>query len=177
MDEAARVRVRCAWAKFKELSPILPARGASYRMKGKIYKACVQSVLKYGTETWAMKKGNLQSLERMERMMVRWMCGVSLKDRKRSVDLYCLLGVRCVAEVVRYGRLRWFGHVECKSGDDWVSACRNVVVAGVRRAGRSRKTRRECVEDDVEELGLHPEWVVFRDKWRDLISGKTSDPS
>ena len=33
------------------------------------------------------------------------------------------------------GRLRWFGHVERKSGDDWVSACRNVVVAGVRCVG------------------------------------------
>ena len=101
--------MRCAWAKFKELSPILTARGASYRIKGKIYKiykACVQSVLTYGTETWAMKKAILHSLERMERMMVRWMCGVSLKDRKRSVDLYSLLGVQSVDEVVRRGRLR-----------------------------------------------------------------------
>ena len=62
--------------------------------------------------------------------------------------------------------------MESKSGDDWVLACRNVVVAGVRCAGRGRKTWREC----VEVLGLHPEWVVFRDMWRDLISGKTSDP-
>ena len=50
MEEAARVRVKCAWAKFKQLSPILTARGASYHIKGKIYKACVQSVLTYGTE-------------------------------------------------------------------------------------------------------------------------------
>ena len=35
-------------------------------------------------------------------------------------------GVRSVAEVVRHGRLRWFGHLERKSGDDLVSACRNV---------------------------------------------------
>ena len=75
-------------------------------IKGKIHKACVQSALTYGTETWAMKKANLQSLERTERMMVRWMCGVSLKDRKRSVDLYSLLGVQSVAEVVRWSRLR-----------------------------------------------------------------------
>ena len=44
--------------------------------------------------------------------------------------------------VVRHGRLRWFGHVESKNGDDWVSACRNVVVAGVRCVGRGRKTWR-----------------------------------
>ena len=49
--------MRCAWAEFKELSPILTARGASHRMKGKIFRACVQSVLTYGTETWAMKAG------------------------------------------------------------------------------------------------------------------------
>ena len=90
-----------------------------------------------------MKAENLHNLERAERMMVRWMCGVtgvSLKDRKPSVDLYSLLGVQSVAEVVRRGRLRWFGHVERKSADDWVSACRNVVVAVVRCVGRSRKT-------------------------------------
>ena len=88
-----------------------------------------------GTETWAMKKENLRSLERTEQVMVRWMCGVSLKDRKCSVDLYSLLGVQSVADVVRCGRLRWFRHLECKSVDDWVSACRKVKLAEVRCRG------------------------------------------
>ena len=105
-------------------------------------------------------------------------CGVSLKDRKRSVDLFNVLGVQSVAEVVRHGRLRWFKHVEHKSGDDWVSDCRNVVVAGLRCAGRGRKIWRECVKDDMDELGLHSEWVVFRDMWRSLIlSRKPSNKS
>ena len=175
-DEAARARVRCAWAKFKELSPILTARGTSYYIRGKIFRACVQSVLTYGTETWAMKAENLQSLGRAEHMMVRWMCDVSLKDRKWSEVLYSLLGVQSMAEVVRRGRLRWFGHVERKSGNDWVTACRNVVVPGERCAGRGRKTWRECVKDDTDELDLHLEWAVFRDMWRGLVSGKTSNP-
>ena len=38
-------------------------------------------------------------------MMVRWMCGVSLKDRKHSVDLSMLLGVQSVVDVLRHGRL------------------------------------------------------------------------
>ena len=94
-----------------------------------------------------------------------------------SVNLYSLLCVQSVDEVVRRGRLRWFGHVERKSGDDWVSACRNVVVAGVRCAGRGRKTWYECVKDDMKALSLHPEWAVFRDMWRGFISGGTSNPS
>ena len=43
-------------------------------------------------------------------MMVRWMCRVSLKDRKRSVHLYNLFGIQSVANVVRRDRLRWFWH-------------------------------------------------------------------
>ena len=41
VEEAARARVRCAWAKFKELSPILTAWTALYHIKEKIYKACI----------------------------------------------------------------------------------------------------------------------------------------
>ena len=134
-----------------------------------VHQRCSRISGKLKTETWEMKV--------LERMMVRWMCRVSLKDRKHSVDLYSHLRDESVAEVVRRGRLRWFGHVERKNGDDWVLACRNVMVAEVRCAGRGRKTWRECVKVDMDELGLHFEWVVFRDMWRSLISGKTSDPS
>ena len=36
---------------------------------------------------------------------------------------------------MRRGRLRWFGHLEHKSVDDWVSACRGLVVEGDKRSG------------------------------------------
>ena len=44
--ESSRARVSSAWAKFRELAPILTNRGASLKVKGKIilYKACVQPV-------------------------------------------------------------------------------------------------------------------------------------
>ena len=59
-------------------------------------------------------------------------------QRIGSEVLYSLLGVQSVAELVRRGRLRWFEHLEHKSGDDWVSACRNVEV--VVEKSRGRKT-------------------------------------
>src|SRR5260221_11254854 len=102
-------------------------RGASLKLKGKIYTACVQRVMEYGSETWAMKVEDMRRLERAERMMVRWMCGVTLKDRKRNEELLGRLGIECVFDVVRRGRLRRFGHIECKNKDDWVAACRDMV--------------------------------------------------
>ena len=43
--------------------------------------------------------------------------------------------------MVRHGRLRWFGHLKRKSGDDWVSACKKVEVV-VGEKSRGRKTWR-----------------------------------
>ena len=40
--------------------------------------------------------------------------------------------------------------------DDWVSACRNVVLAGVRYVGRGKKTWEEYVKDDMKLLELQP---------------------
>ena len=79
--------------------------------------------------------------------------------------MYSLLGVQSVAEVVRCGRMSIW-----KSGDDWVSTFRNV---WRRRVGTGAERFGECVED---ELGLQPEWTVFRDLWRGFISGETSNP-
>ena len=45
--------------KFRELGGILCMLGASLRMKGVVYKACVCSMLTYGAETWAMKVGGV----------------------------------------------------------------------------------------------------------------------
>ena len=73
-------------------------------------------------------------------MMVRWMCGVSLRNRISSKELNERLGVEGVAEVVRRSRLRWFGHLERKAEDDWVSICRNFEVVGPKSRGRSKKT-------------------------------------
>ena len=87
----------------------------------------------FGNETWAVKVGDMQRLERTERMMVRWMCGVTLRDKKSSEELRKRLGIASVSSMVSRGRLRWFGHVERKNADDWVSACRKLEVTGKKR--------------------------------------------
>ena len=94
------------------------------------------------------------------------MRGVSLKNRGRSEDLCNLLDNNCVADVVRRERLRWFGYLERKSVDDWVSACRRLMVDGTRGRNRGRNS----VRDHMKLLGLHSEWAIFM--WRDLIRGK-----
>ena len=136
----------------------------------------MQSVLIYGSETWAVRVEDMQRLERAERMMLRWMCGVSLKDRVKIDELLQRLHIESVSDVVRRGRLRWFGHVERKRGDDWVTACRELAVDGVRGRGRGRKTWMQCVKGDMSLLGLTREDAQDRGVWKAGIHGKPSKP-
>jgi len=45
-------------------------------------------------------------------------------------------------DVVRCRRLRWFGHVGRKEDNDWMKACRDLEVEGVKGKGG---TDHECV--------------------------------
>ena len=82
--DASITRVRCAWDNFRELSKILTTRGASLGIKEKVYRAYVQAVLVYGSETWATKDEDMKRLERTQNWMMRWMCGVQLKSRVKN---------------------------------------------------------------------------------------------
>ena len=55
--------------------------------------------------------------------MVRWMCGVKLKDRLPSKELRERLGVDDTALILQQNKLRWYWHVLRKDDDDWVKKC------------------------------------------------------
>src|SRR2546425_704487 len=150
-EESSITRVRCAWGKFMDLKMLLTARGASLRVKGKIYRACVQKVLVYGSETWAMKKVDLQRLLRTENKMVRWMSGVILKDRRTCEELRQGLGIESVDRVVSCCRLRWYEYVKRINANDWVYKCRNWEIVGGITKGRGKK---------VYHLYFHPSLKV-----------------
>jgi len=68
----------------------------------------------YAYYAWSRESGE---------MMVRWVCGVTLKDKVKSEELISRLGVESMYDVLRCDRLRWVGHVERKPVDDWVKRC------------------------------------------------------
>ena len=68
--------------------------------------------------TWPVRKENVVALQRAEMRMVRWMCGVKLKDRLPSKELKERLGVDDIALILQQNRLRWYGHVLRKDDDE-----------------------------------------------------------
>ena len=101
------------------------------------------------------------------------MCRVKLNERKKSEELRDLLGLKLVSLMMKKSRLRWFGHVERKYDNDWVSRCITWEVEGIRQRGRRKKTWWDCVMNDMESLGLSQKDVQSTNKWRRRIKGAT----
>ena len=95
--------------------------------------------------------------------MVRLMCGVSLRDKISSDELRHRLWFDSVSVIVRRNRLRWFGHVERKTEDDWVKKCQSVEIEGKVGRGRGRKIWIECIRGDMKDFNFSMDDVVDRD--------------
>ena len=106
MDLAATARIRNGWMKFR------------------VYASCVRSSMTYGSETRPLLVDVGLKFERAEMQMIRWMCGISMKDRRTTEELRRLL----ITTVIRSGRLRWYGHVMRKSHEDWVKKYMELVL-------------------------------------------------
>jgi hypothetical protein len=166
-------RIQSAWGKFRELSPIVAVKGVPLSLKGKIYVSCIRPSLIYASETWAMKEMEVARLVRVERQMVRRMCGFSLWNKKKSEELLGMLGLESVGNILRRGRLRWFGHVERKRDDDWVKGCVFYEAEGKRPRGRPVKKWMDNIKEDMKLFGLKRNDAQDRARWRSVIGGKT----
>ena len=169
--ESVVTRIRCGWGKFRELLPVLTSKRFSLCKRGGLYGACVRSVILHGCETWAVKEEDTMRLERADRAMIRWICGVSFRDRVSSSELRSRLGLRSIDELMRDKRLRWFGHVE-RSGKAWINQCRKLPkVEGGGKVGRPPKSWKEVLKNDFSVRGVSPSWAKDSDMWRIALKG------
>lgn len=60
--------------------------------------------------------------------MVRWMCGKTMSDRIRNGIIREMVGVVHTQDKLRENRLRWFGHIYCRRGDEVVKNSDMIVV-------------------------------------------------
>jgi len=111
----------------------------------------------HGGETWPVRKENVVALQRAEMTMVRWMCGVKLKDRLPSKELRERLGIDDIALVLQQHRLRWYGHVLRKDDDDWAKKCMEFEVKGPRPRERPKRTWTEVVREDCQARKMNKE--------------------
>ena len=173
VERAVRMRVAAAWRKWREIASLLLNRAIPLRHRGRVYDACVRSVLLYGSEGWPMTDRVQAIVTSCDRRIVRYMAVVSLRDRVRSEEVARRCGVDEVETVMRERRLRWFGHVRRREEDNPVRRVMDLEVDGRRPPGRPKKTWRKTVDDDMRLVGVREEDALDRGRWRAMTKRQT----
>ena len=88
------------------------------KLKDKIYKTIVKPAMIYGSECWAVKKNDTQKLHTTEMRMLRWARCNTKKDHINNEDIWREANVEPMTTFLRKKRLRWYGHVLRKEGED-----------------------------------------------------------
>ena len=166
-------RIAAGWHAWKNMSGILCDKRVPLYIKGNIYKVVVRPALLYGTEALPITKCQEKKANTAEMRMLRWMRGITRKDRVENVTVRKELGVEKVSEKMRENRLRWFGHV-WRSEEQGLTKRVMGIKVGRRSRGRPKRRFMACIEEDLKIKGLEVTDAEDRDLWRRKI--RTGDP-
>ena len=105
-------------------------------------------------------------LRRTERSMVRAMCGVQVKDRKRYTDLMFMLGLnKTIDHLAMANNVRWYGHVLRREDCYVLRRGLDFEVEGRRKKGSPKRTWKWQVEEESVKVGLRRTDALCGSKW------------
>ena len=141
------------------------------KLKGAVHKSYVRPAILHGSEAWCLKEIEIGILRRIEISMVRTICVVQLKDRKRSTDLMFMLdlsGLWICVEHVDLSSVCWYVHVLRRDGGLVLRKALDFEVESQREKGRLKRKWKKQVEDESVKVGLRKENALYRsvECWR-----------
>ena len=74
-------RIQAGWKNWREVSGVLCDRRIPVKLKGKVYETVVRPAMMYGMEATPIKKVNEKRMNVAEMKVLRWMSGVTRRDR------------------------------------------------------------------------------------------------
>ena len=166
IDRDVELRMQAAWSSWRKLTGVLFDRKIPLRLKAKVYEAIIRPSLTYGSECWAMKVTNNRKIATTEMRMLRGILGVSRRDHIRNEEMRRLLHVSPIDEVMRGGRLHWFGHVQRRDATNVTRRVMELVIPGTRRRGCPRKTWHQQIKDDMAGVGVTQDVTLDWKEWR-----------
>ena len=109
--------------------------------------------------------------------MIRWICSSKLADRDPLNELRSRLGLSSIENVLRWNRLRWFGHLQRMNVNSWPRKIETFDAPGSYPRGRPRKRWLDCINEDLKHTRLHPDLASNRNLWRQKIHPRHNQPS
>ena len=101
-------------------------------------------------------------LRRTERSMAREMCGVQLKDIKRSTDLMFMLGLNeTIDQLAMTNSVRWYCHVLKRLDSHVLRRASDLEVEDQWKKGRPKRTWEKHIEEESVKIGLRREGTLL----------------
>ena len=97
---------------------------------------------------------------------MRAMCGVQLKDRKRSTDMMFMLGLsEAIDRLAMANSVRCYGHVLSREDGHIMRMALDFEFEGQRKNGRLKRTWIKQLEEESVKVGLRREDALCWSKW------------
>ena len=176
MEKEVNFRIQCGWNNWRKVSGVICDRRVPVKVKGKVHKAMVRPAMTYGLEAAPLKKSEEKKMDVAEMKMLRWMVGVTRRDQIRNEYIRGTVKVTEISKKIQESRLRWYGHLRRRVGEDHVAReVMEMEVQGDRRRGRPKRRWIDSITGDLREKNLSPEMANNRNTWRRLIHNGDPD--
>ena len=86
--------------------------------------------------------------------MLRWMCGVTKKDKIRNKHVRGSVKVAPVTKNITEKRLKWYGHDKRREERHVLRRMLDAPVSGKKRRGRQKTRWKDSCKGDMEKFGV-----------------------
>jgi hypothetical protein len=149
------------------------------KLKIKIYKTVILSIVLYGCETWSFTLKKEYTLRVFKECMLRKIFGPKRKEdgpwrKSHNYELHNLYSSPNVVRVIKSRRMRWAGHVARMGEGRGVYRVLVGKPEGNRPLGRPRRRWEDNIKMDLREIGIDgANWILLaqdRVQWRVFVS-------
>ena len=179
IQEEIKSRLKLGNACYYSVQNLLSSSLLSKKLKIKIYRTIILSVVLYGSETWSLTLRDARRLRMFENRVLRRVFGpkrddVTGKWRKlHNEELSDLYALPNIVRVVKSRRMRWAGHVARMIEGRGVHRVLVGKPERKRPLGRHRCRWEDNIKMDLQEVGGGcGDWMELaqdRDRWRALV--------
>ncbi|KAJ8717892.1 hypothetical protein PYW07_005822 [Mythimna separata] len=164
-EEDVASRIAKARGTFAQLRPVWQSRKLTRRVKLKIFRSNVKSVLLYGCETWKVTKEISRQIQVFVNRCLRRILGIYWPETISNVELLEKCRESPIDHQIKRRKWSWIGHTLRRDSNHIPKQALDWNPQGKRKRGRPRQTWRRTVLAEAKDIGLT--WSEVKHKAQD----------